>query len=182
MDEIAIIPEKSTSLTSLVALTQRETTTLHSHSRVLKDPVDDLSDQMGRNNLIFTEIYGMDNAIPGNTQAIVKDFIECHLIIALGAVKRAHRLYQKRPGAKLAIIAKFLSYRSKEETLRNASRLQSVASPRVRISEDFSPRTRLSSRGICRSLLQSTENKAFVIEASTITCMQTNGHLYFSPC
>lgn len=74
----------------------------------------------------------------------MKDFVERHLIIYLGALERDHRLVQKRPRANRVITAKFLSYNRNEEILHNASRLRNVASPKVRISEDFSPRTRLS--------------------------------------
>lgn len=85
-----------------------------------------------------------DNGTPGGADTIVKDFVESHLHISLETAERAHRLGRKRPGANGAIVAKLLSYKSKEEIVHNVSWLKNVAALKVRISVDFSPRKRLS--------------------------------------
>lgn len=93
--------------------------------------------------MIFKGAAETDNEAPGDAEDIAKDSVESHLQISLGVLERAHGLGRKHPGANRAIFSKFLSYKSKE-VLHNASRLENAASPTERVSQDFSPRTRLS--------------------------------------
>lgn len=130
MDEIASLPENLTSLTSSVALIERETTTLRGQLCVLNDTVDDLKDRMRENNLILKGIPETDNETPGDHEAFVKYFMESHLQISSGAVERAHRLGKKRPGTNPSIIAKFLSSKSKDRILHNDYKLKKIPTPK----------------------------------------------------
>lgn len=103
--------------------------------------VDDLENRMRRNNLIFKGLPELENETWNDAKVIITGFAQEMLGISLGEIERAHRLGQKRSGTKRPIIVKFLSFRDREEVLRNACKLKNVTPP-IRISAYFSDKVR----------------------------------------
>lgn len=110
----------------------------------LFDVVDDMNNRMRRNNLIVKGLPETDKEGYEETEKIVQEFFSVHLKVQAGDIERAHRVGKRRPDFDRPIIIKFLNFKSKTEVLRNAPKLKNLASPKVWIDEDFSPKVQMA--------------------------------------
>lgn len=110
----------------------------------LKDAVEDMNNRMRRNNLIIKGLPEEEHEGYAESERIVKAFFRNHLDIEAGDIERAHRVGQRREGAKRPIIVKFLNFKSKMDALSNASKLKDLETPKVWLEEDFSPTVQLA--------------------------------------
>lgn len=108
----------------------------------LSDIVDNMNNQMRRNNLLIKGIPEEGNESWAQTERIALSFFSDRLQLNVGDIERAHRVGRKREGFNRPIIVKFLSFKSKRDVLHGASRLRSTDTPRVWIEEDYSPKVR----------------------------------------
>lgn len=144
VEEIKVINENLTTVKSTLGELQQNTSSLQIQSESLENVVNDLNNRLRRNNLIFKGLPESDNETWNQAETIIREFVTRNLGVNLGEVERAHRIGRKRDGFHRPIIVKLLNFKSKEEILRNASKLKNVTSPKVSISEDYSAKTRLA--------------------------------------
>lgn len=97
---------------------------------------------MRGNSLIFKGIAENGNERRNETETTAREFVNKKLQITMKVVKKAHCLGKNRLGFDRLIIVKYLSYKCKENMLRNASKLKTEMSPNVCISEDFSAKNK----------------------------------------
>lgn len=139
--EIPKIQENLSTIETTVNSIKCDSISFRDHLTEMNTVVDDLENRMRRNNLIFKGLPELENETWNDAKVIITGFAQEMLGISLGEIERAHRLGQKRSGTKRPIIVKFLSFRDREEVLRNAFKLKNVTPP-IRISEDFSDKVR----------------------------------------
>lgn len=141
VSEIGQIKENLATVTKTLDIVERESASAHDQISELRNSLDDMNGQMRRNNLIFGGLPERENETWNDTEVVVSNFIKEKLTPNHGEIERAHRLGPKRLGSNRLIIVRFLSFKDKDNVLRNAPKLKNV-SPRVWISEDFSPKVR----------------------------------------
>lgn len=139
--EIPKIQENLSTIETTVNSIKCDSISFRDHLTEMNTVVDDLENRMRRNNLIFKGLPELENETWNDAKVIITGFAQEMLGIRLGEIERAHRLGQKRSGTNRPIIVKFLSFRDREEVLRNAFKLKNVTPP-IRISEDFSDKVR----------------------------------------
>lgn len=106
----------------------------------LVDVVDDLNNRLRRNNLIVKGLPEQESETWADTEEKVQAFFSTHLNVRVGEIERAHRLGPRKPGFSRPIIIKFLNYKSKSEIIGNAHKLRNLASPKIWVEDDFSPK------------------------------------------
>lgn len=139
INEITTVKENVAQLTQELSDVKRESAGVYRHLNVLTETLDDMNNRMRRNNLILKGLPEGEHESWSDTEQLVSNFIRENITQNLGDIERAHRLGQKRTGSTRPVIVKFLSFKSKDEVLRHAYKLKNVPSPKVWISEDFSP-------------------------------------------
>lgn len=148
----------------------------------LGDVVEDMNNRMRRNNLLVKGLPESENESYEKTESIVKEFFSAHLSLTLGDIERAHRIGQRRSSFNRPIIIKFLNYKSKTEALRNAFKLKNLASPRVWIEEDFSPKIQQARKRLRDfAKLNRKESERYSLRFNTLH-MQNGIYRYDSSC
>nr|XP_037273750.1 uncharacterized protein LOC119165772 [Rhipicephalus microplus] len=105
--------------------------------------VDDLNNRMRRNNLVFKGVPEQAAEKWSDTEKLIHEFVTENLGIQPGEIERAHRVGQRKPDRTRPVVVKFLNFKDKSNILKNAFKLKDLATPRVWIEEDFSPRVQL---------------------------------------
>lgn len=91
--------------------------------------IDDISNRMRRNSLIFYGLPEKGNKTWDDTADNVTTFVETRLGIVIGDIERAHRMGVRRPNSTRPVVVRILNFKNKENVLKNAHRLKNLASP-----------------------------------------------------
>lgn len=123
-----------------VKVVEDENKQLLNVTRKLEEQVDRLENQSRRNNIVVYGVQEVEEENWNKTENILINLIKEKLKINLQeqSIERAHRLGKIKTG-KRPIIAKFSSFKVKEEIIRNAKMLKNTG---LAVSEDFSRRVK----------------------------------------
>lgn len=144
VNEISGLKEGLASVRETLGAVECDLTSFKDRLACLDEGLDEVSNRMRRNNLIFRGLAEKENETWSETEAVLTTFVKDKLGVEAGEIERAHRLGTRRGRSARPIIVKFLNFKCKDEILRNAYKLKDVAFPKVSISEDFSPKVRLA--------------------------------------
>lgn len=105
--------------------------------------LNDLEDRSRRDNLLFYGVQDHPSETWAESEAHIRNLVSGHLNMALtdDAIARAHRLGAFVPNKTRPIIAKFSSFKSKENILSQKSKFKTAG---VSVGEDFCRATRQS--------------------------------------
>lgn len=115
---------------------------IRKQNQLLQSRIDELEDRSRRDNIILHGISDDVETWAETEEKVLKSLAPClgHPSPPLDIV-RAHRLGKFSVSRCRPVIVKFSSYKTKEKILQSASKLKEV---NVRVTEDFSPATRLA--------------------------------------
>lgn len=126
-------------IAELKTVTNKERlTNIKTNIQELLDKTDDLENRSRRNNLCFdgiTETPGSESweKSEENVRKVLKDQLKLDDEDII--IERAHRVGKRKPGKCRSIVAKFLSYKDREQVFKSKRKLKGT---KITVREDFS--------------------------------------------